>query len=148
MNLKKIAAQDAARWAYAEMFFGKGAGTRRKLLSAEIAHKVENISGYHELFQKAYAKQDMASLAIKAAKERKRIDRTFKVSKNLRALIRGDRRGMSAGVVVIAGVAYFLHEEGLDKEILDAAKKQKRKLKARYAAHKIARDPRKGDDLR
>ncbi len=93
MNINKLATADATNWARAEMFFGEGAGTRRKLLSADIGHKVERISGYNEAFQKAYNKQNFADHAIKAAKERKRIDRSAAFGKNVRALARGDRPG-------------------------------------------------------
>ncbi len=52
MNINKLAATDAAKWARAEMFFGEGAGTRRKLLDADITHKSVNFPGYVEAFQK------------------------------------------------------------------------------------------------
>lgn len=115
MNVKKMAANDAANWARAEMFFGDGAGTRRKLLTAEIASKAERISGYNAAFEKAYGKQDFAEHALRAAKERKKIDRTNVVGKNIGALARGDRRGMSNGFAAIVLVGAVAHVTGYDK---------------------------------
>jgi len=128
MNLEKLAASDAAKWARAEMFFGEGAGTRRKLLAAEIDHKVETISHYKEEFANAYLMQDMAEHAIKAAKERQHIDRAVKISKNTRALVRGDRRGLSTGLAIIAGIAYVAHQTGYDKIALAKGKIYYRKV--------------------
>jgi hypothetical protein len=140
VNISKIAAKDAAEWARAEMFFGEGAGTRRKLLEAEIAHKVENLSDYNELFKKAYSKQNMADHAAKAAKERKHIDRMAKVSKNARALVHGDRRGLSTGVFVIVAIGYVAHQTGYDKVALEEGKKQYHKIKTRFDIWKLKRD--------
>lgn len=131
-KLKKMAAEDARQWAYAEMFFGEGAGTRRKLLSATIAAKVERISGYHELFQKEYAKQDFSALAIRAAKERRRIDGSHFIKRNLGALARGDRRGMSNGFAAAVIVASVAHTTGYDKKVIEFAKDEYRDVKNRY----------------
>jgi hypothetical protein len=143
MNITKMAAKDAAEWARAEMFFGEGAGTRRKLLEAEIGHKVENISDYSEAFNKAYESQNMADHAIKAAKERKHIDRMEKVSKNTRALVRGDRRGFSTGVAIIFAVGYVAHQTGYDKVALEKGKKYYSKIRYRIAFKKYQRDSKK-----
>lgn len=136
MNLKKMAAEDAARWAYAEMFFGEGAGTKRKLISAEVAHKVKNISDYQQAFEKAYNKQNFADHALRAAKERQRIDRGNVVGKNARALIRGDRRGLSTSVFVLVSAGLYAHQSGLDKVIIAEGKKFYRKLENTYNAYK------------
>ncbi len=140
MNLNKIASADASEWARAEMFFGEGAGTRRKLLNAAIVQKSTNIPGYLELFEKAYSKQDMALHAIKAAKERQSIDRSVKMAKNAKALMRGDRRGLSTGVLVIFAIGYYAHQTGYDKVALVEAKKFYRKTKAKLAARKLLYD--------
>lgn len=133
MNINKIAAGDAAKWARAEMFFGEGAGTRRKLLEAEIGHKVENVSGYHEAFQQAYQKQNFAEHAIKAAKERQHIDRLSMVNKNARGLIRGDARSLSTGVFIIFAAVYVAHQTGYDKKVAAEGKKYYKKLKIEIA---------------
>lgn len=153
MNINKIAAKDAAKWARAEMFFGEGAGTRRKLLGAEIAHKTENVPGYQKAFSEFYSNQNFADHAIAAAKERQRIDRVATVNKNTKAVLRGDRRSMSTGVLIVAGIGYVAHQTGYDKVILTKSKvyynranskirSEIKKAKAINAANKIQRDPR------
>lgn len=147
MNIDKLAAKDAAKWAYAEMFFGEGAGTRRKLLSAEIAHKVENISEYNEAFNKAYSKQNFANLAVKAAKERQHIDRSVKVSKNVRGLLGGNRQGLSTGVLILVTVAVVANQTGYDKVIIKQAKKYYRMLQINIEVSKLRYREEKHDNV-
>lgn len=121
-SITKMVQKDAARWARAEMFFGEGAGTRRKLLWAEIGDKMAKIPGYEDAFGIAYDRQDMASHAIRAAKERKRLDRSKFLGKNARALARGDRRNVSPVILVAIGAAVVLHQTGYDKVLIEKAK--------------------------
>lgn len=131
MNVKKMASEDAANWAYAEMFFGEGAGTRRKLLEATIATRVERITGYHEAFKKAYEKQDMAKHAINAAKERQRLDHIGFIGKNFKAIVRGDVRNVSPVLLVGLVGAYYAHQTGLDRRMYRWARTEAEILKTR-----------------
>lgn len=139
MNVNKMAKRDAADWLAAEMFYGKGAGVRRRLLEAQIASKVERVSGYAEAFNKAYERLDMNKFAKAAIKERKRLDRSNAVGKNIRAIARGDARGLSTVVIVVGGAAWLAHETGYDLVALEEARKLKRKAKAKYAMYKLSR---------
>lgn len=130
MNIDKVAKADAFNWARAEMFFGAGAGTRRKLLEAEIAHKVETISGYHEAFNKWYQQQNFADHAIAAAKERKKIDRLASFKRNGRGILTGNRRQLTNTVLTGIVVYGVLVETGLDEPI-------KAEVKKRYAQAKV-----------
>jgi hypothetical protein len=76
--------------------------------------------------------------AIKAAQERNHIDRTNMIGKNVKGILRGDRRSMSTGVLVVVGVAYILHQTGYDKVLLKEGQKYYRKLKAEYKARQFA----------
>jgi len=122
-NIKKMANKDAFNWARAEMFFGEGAGTRRKLLNAEISDKAHSIPGYRELFEKAYYKQNMADHAIKAAKERARLDHVSYLGKNVKALLTGRVQNMSPSFIVIVGAGIVLHQTGYDKVLWAKGKK-------------------------
>ena len=128
-KIEKMAQQDAERWAAAEMFYGDGAGTRRKLLNAEVQDKYLQIPGYIEAFNKAYESLDMTKFAKAAVKERQRIDRAAKAGKNLRALKSGNIRGLSTGLYIIVGGAYVAHVTGYDKKIEAEAKKLYKKAK-------------------
>jgi len=132
MKLEKVAAQDARRWAEAEMAFGKGAGTARKLLNAEIEQKWYNVPGYSELFEKTYDKLDMGDIALKALKERRKLDRAHSVQKNTKALLNGNVRGMNTGIAVAFTVGVVLHQTGYDKVLYYKAKNEARRLKVKY----------------
>lgn len=108
-TLTKLAQKDAERWAAAEMFYGDGAGTRRKLLSAELDTKY-NMPGYYEAFYEAYQKLDMNKFAENAIKERMKLDRAAKTGQNLRALKRGNLRGLSNGVFILATGYYVFYQ--------------------------------------
>ncbi len=139
MDVSKIAKKDAFDWARAEMFFGAGAGTRRKLLNAAIEDKVAKIPGYVELFEEYYSKQNFADHAIAAAKERKRIDRMVSLKKNGKGLLTGNKKQLTT--VVLTGVFVWgvLVETGYDEPI-------KAKTKELYGKTKKAfNDAVKGD---
>lgn len=130
-KLNKMAQADAEKWLSAEMSYGQGAGTRRKLIGAEIESKFVTLadSDYADLFNLAYEALDQNKFAKAAIKERKSLDRTIKTSKNVRALKAGNLRGLSTGVYVIAIGAVVAHQTGYDKKIEAEAKKLYKKAK-------------------
>lgn len=140
MNVNKMAQQDAGRWAAAEMFFGEGAGTRRKLLWAEISDKLATIPEYQEIFDRAYRSQNMTKHAEAALAERKRIDRAAKAGKNLRAIKSGNLQNLTTGVALVFFAGYVAHEFGYDKKAYEEGKKVYKKarveVKYRWARHK------------
>lgn len=128
-TIEKMAEQDAHEWGLAEMFFGEGAGTRRKLISAKVDQKAHDIPGYAEAFSDATSRLNQLEMAEKAVAERKRIDRAAKAGKNIRALKSGNLRGLSTGVYVIVGGVYLAHVTGYDKIIQEEAKRLYKKAK-------------------
>lgn len=134
MDVNKIAKKDAFEWARAEMFFGAGAGTRRKLLNAQIEDKVAKIPGYVELFEDWYGKQNFADHAIAAAKERKRIDRMVSLKRNGKGLLTGNRKQLSTVVLVGVTTYVVLHETGYDKVIEAKTRELYGKSKAAFLA--------------
>lgn len=135
-GLNKLAKEDAQRWASAEMAYGEGAGTRRKLMNAELQSKTLNIPGYWDAFNNAYDALDMNKFAKAAVKERKALDRAAKASKNLRAIRTGNYQGLSTGVFVAVGTAYVLHVTGYDKVLLAEGKKAYKKAKVEFIYRK------------
>lgn len=131
MNQNKLAAVDADRWARAEMFFGEGAGTRRKLLKAEIANKA-SIPGYGKAFHDAYEKQDWAKHAIQASKERQHLDRSKAVKRNVRGLVTGNRQSLTTGLAVAVTLWVFAKQTGLDEPIKREVKKGYGRVKIEY----------------
>lgn len=129
-NLDKIAAQDAYDYGFAQMCFGEGAGTQRKLVGATINYKMETIPEYQEKFDAAFAQLDQIALAEKALAWRKKLDNAAKAKKNFRAIKSGNLRGLSSGVYITVGVAYALHVTGYDKVLEAEGKKLYKKAKA------------------
>lgn len=146
-SLEKMAKQDAYDWARAEMFFGEGAGIRRRHLQAQIIEKMEQFPGYEALYQKHYARQDMIKHAEKALQERKKIDRSIKANKNFRALKSGNYTALSNGVFIAVGVAYVAHATGYDKKVVAEGKKLYRKAKAEVKFRKAKREGRNVEKL-
>lgn len=135
-NLEKMASKDAHEWARAEMFFGEGAGIRRRHLDAEINEKMSTIPGYIDFYNKAYASQDMVKHAEAALRERKNIDRAAKAGKNLRAIQTGNLHNLSTGVFIAVGVVFVAHQTGYDKKVQAEATRLYRKAKAEIAVRR------------
>jgi len=131
-QLEKMATKDALRWAQAEMAFGEGAGTARKLLNAEINQKYFKIPGYAQVFDDTYDMLDMADIAAKALKDHKKLVRMKHVEKNTRALLRGNPRGMSTGLAVAFTVGVVLHQTGYDKVLYRKAEVEYKKLNRKF----------------
>lgn len=123
MKIEKMAQLDAERWAAAEMMYGEGAGTARKLMNAELQSKFMDHPEYEPLFMQAYGRLDMNQFAKAAIKQRKALDRAAKAGQNFRALKSGNHANLSTGVFVVVGVAVVAHKTGYDKVITDKIKK-------------------------
>lgn len=115
MNVKKEAQRDAHELARAQMFFGEGAGTRRKLIQATVQEKADRDPEYARLVMREIDDQDMAEHAAAARKERRRIDQKESAKKNTRALVSGNYHNVQSGILLAIVAGYFAHEKGLDK---------------------------------
>jgi len=121
----KLAKAHAEEFTKAKLFYGEGAGTRRKLIKA----KVEALSKKDALYKKAFdhhvAKTDLAQRAEQATKERKRKDITKSVKKTGRGVghvVRGNSQYANTAAVVGVGAATYARKTGLDKKAMDAGK--------------------------
>lgn len=136
MGVKKEARRDAEEFARAQMSYGEGAGTRRKLIQATVDSKMKHDPIYEQQFFQALNQQDMAEHASKARSERRRKDTTRTVSKNVRGVLTGRNQGVNTAVLVLGTAAYYAHQTGLDRKIADATKAKWRKFKHRRMAKK------------
>ena len=141
-KLDKIASQDAYDYGLALMFFGEGAGTRRKLITAAIDQKVQDIPGYAEKFNEAFSKLNQLEVAEKALAERKRLDRAAKAGKNLRALRLGKPQNLSSDLAAIFLIGYVAHMYGWDKKAAAESKKLWQKAKTEVKFQKARREGR------
>lgn len=132
MNVKKEALRDAHEFARAQVFFGEGAGNRRKLIATAVAAKAEQSPAYKQAFEAALAVQDMSEHVRKAKKERRRRDFTHALNKNTRNAMSGRYTGVNMTVVVLAGAAYYAHHTGYDKKLYLAVRNRIEKAKAKH----------------
>ena len=119
-GVRRKARKDAKEYARAKMYYGEGAGNRRKLIRATVKERSKD-SRYKAEFDKELAKQDMAKHASAAKRERKAADvkkGTGKMARGLvNAAIGNTGRASAAALVVYAG----LHATGADRIIANKA---------------------------
>lgn len=118
----KEAKKDAEEFARAKMFYGEGAGTRRKLIKAKVNEKSKD-AAYKEAFDYALSQQDMSKHAEAAKRERKAKDiknSTEKIGRSVVNTLAGNPERATASVLAVYGV---LHFTGLDKKIVDYGKR-------------------------
>lgn len=137
-TIEAMAVEDAREWGFAKMFFGEGAGIRRRLVEAEISQKLIDYADtdYADLFNLACENLNQIELAEAAIKERKKIDAMAKAGKNVRAFKSGNYQNLSTGVFLVVGAAYLAHQTGYDKVIVAETKKQYKKAKTEFKFHK------------
>lgn len=109
-KVSRDAAKDAKEYARAKMFYGEGAGNRRKLINAKVAEKSKRVEGYKKAFDYHSANQDLSKHSDKAVKERKSTDRRTRNKQRVGAIARratGEMGTQAAFVALIAGGAAF-----------------------------------------
>ena len=86
------AKKDAEEFARAKMYYGEGAGTRRKLIKAQVEQRKKNDPDYAEEFERQLAAQDMEQHAHKARQERQSKDARDSFKKGTRKAYRTVQR--------------------------------------------------------
>ena len=97
-----LANKDAKRYADAKMFYGKTAGTKRKLLKAELDKKKRTIPGYEEHFNKTLENVDYAKSAKKAVVTRKSKDAAYRARVTTKQIF-----NVTGPLTVAAGMAVY-----------------------------------------
>lgn len=120
----KAAKKDAEEFTRAKLFYGKGAGTRRKLIKA----KVESASkdpNYKKAFDHYVNQTDLAKRASQAKSERKRKDvasGTAKTARGVHRSLTGGFGSVPLAAAVIAGSYGVARKTGADKAVANWAK--------------------------
>ena len=115
------ASKDAKEFARAKMYYGEGAGTRRKLIKNKVEEKSKD-PAYKEAFDFALSRQDMNKHVEAAKRERKLNDTKNNISKTGRGIVNilaGNPERAAASVLVTYGA---LRVTGLDKKIVEKGK--------------------------
>ena len=121
---RRAAKKDATEFAKAKMFYGEGAGTRRKLIKAQVESRSKDAQ-YKAAFDHYFAQQDLGKRAAQAKGERRRKDATNTVTKTGRGLINfanGNPQAASALAVSIATIGIAAHHAGVDKMLFNVGK--------------------------
>ena len=116
------AKKDAKEFAEAKMYYGQGAGTRRKLIKNKVEQRSKNLPGYSEAFGIHLGNQDMGKAVSKAKRKRARTDVVNSTRKTGRGVIHamnGNGRYASAGALALVGAAKIT---GADKVAAKYAK--------------------------
>lgn len=115
-KIDREASKDAKEFARAKMFYGEGAGTRRKLIKASVEAKSKRDSTYKKAFDHHLEKQDLSTHASKATKERTRTDRKDRTKKQVGFFARkftGEMGTQAAfAAVAVAGIAFLSSSKG------------------------------------
>jgi hypothetical protein len=114
------AASDANEHVKAKLFYGEGAGTRRKLIKAKVETRSKN-PVYKKAFEEHVAKQNLDKRASQATRVRRRKDATKFVGKTTRGVHRSLTGGFGPVTVTaatIAAGAAYLHSSGADKILI------------------------------
>ncbi len=129
-NPERAARKDAKEYARAKMFYGEGAGTRRKLIKNTVEERSKN-PDYKRAFDEALSKQDMAKHVQKAKTERKVKDAknaAVKTGRGVVNMVMGHPERLSAGMAAVASVLGIAHKTGADKVVIGAARKAYRSV--------------------
>lgn len=121
------ARKDAKEYARAKMFYGEGAGTRRKLINATVKQRSVD-PDYKKEFDRYLAKQDMAKHASKARGERHRKDvvkSTAKTARGIKNMYLGNYAAVPLGAAAIYGAAKYV---GADKKAAQYVKTGAKKV--------------------
>lgn len=121
---EREAKRDARETAQAKMYYGEGAGVRRRHINNAVASKSKD-PAYKEAFERHYANQDLAKAGEKARSQRKRKNASNSTRKTVRGIghiMKGNAQYASVAASLIVGGAMYAHKTGIDKVVIDAGK--------------------------
>jgi hypothetical protein len=123
-STERAAAKDAKEAARAKMYYGEGAGVRRRLINNTVKSRMVDPK-YKEAYERNLANQDMGKRASEARSKRARTDTVNGVRKTTRGIINaasGKMRYASAASIGIVTVAAAAHRAGVDRMAYNYAK--------------------------
>lgn len=120
-STNRTAYKDAKEAARAKMFYGKGAGTRRKLINATVAARSKKDPNYAKAFDQHFKDQDLSTHASKAIRERKVKDSKEKNKQRASALARRltGEMGTQAAIVALAAGGYAFYKSPKGQQVLN-----------------------------
>lgn len=110
----RIARNDAKEHTMAKMYYGEGAGNRRKLIKAKVEERSKN-ANYKKAFDNHVGNTNMAKRADQAHGQRSRknvSNKTVKTGKQISHVIRGNRQYASLTAMAIVGLGAAAYHNG------------------------------------
>lgn len=120
IGTNREARKDAKEFARAKMFYGEGAGTRRKLIKNTVDAKARRDPSYKKAFDYHLDKQDMSKHAYKARSERRHKDARANAAKTARG-IKNLALGTGASVTTAAAVMYYAYQNPVVRDTVNKA---------------------------
>ena len=122
-STRRNAKNDAKESATAKMYYGEGAGTRRKRINTVVNQRSKD-AAYKKAYDYYYEQQDMAKVGAKARTQRKTRDAAKTTTKTARGLINianGNSRFASTLALSIAAAYGIARKTGADKVVAQYA---------------------------
>lgn len=111
----KEASKDAEEFTRAKLFYGEGAGTRRKLIKATVETKKKRDSHYAKAFDHYVSQTNLHIRANQARRERKRKDTTGYVKKTARGvkqILQGNNQYANTAALVGTAAGTYAYKKG------------------------------------
>lgn len=121
---RRMAKHDAKEYARAKMFYGEGAGNRRKLIKNTVEQRRKNDKRYGDYFDKYYSEQDMSKHASAAKRERVARSSAKTTAKTARGIFNAAAGNIGRASAAAAGIYTVARMTGADKKIERAVRKQ------------------------
>lgn len=118
------AKKDATETARAKMYYGEGAGIRRRHISNAVKSKQRD-PGYAKAYEHHLNNQDLSKAGAKARDQRKSKDRKdaiVKTTKGVKHVLDGNSHYANIAAVTIVAGATYAHKTGMDKKALAKGK--------------------------
>ena len=141
-GVRRSAKRDANESARAKLFYGEGAGTRRKLIKAKVESRSRD-ANYKAAFDHYMSKQDLGKRATQATSERRRKDvvkGTAKTARGVHRQLTGGFGSVSIASAAIAGAYVYARQTGLDKVIISKTQAALKDQRLRNAGASWLRD--------
>ena len=138
----RAAKKDAKEFTSAKMYYGEGAGNRRKLIKATVNQRSKD-AAYKKAFDYHVEQTDMAKRAAEARGKRKRTDVKNSATKTGRGVVHflnGNAQYASAAAVALGTVGVAAYRSGAHKVVAKHAKTAYSAVKTEVRAMNIKRN--------
>jgi len=124
-NTRKQARKDAQETARSKMYYGEGAGVRRRNINSVVKQRSKDPT-YKKAFDEEYSKQDMGKARRDAERQRKTTDRVEPVKtgigRGVKKAVRAGTKAVAFAATTAAGVAtsYYISHPDEAKQMVNS----------------------------